>query len=181
MSEPRPDDAAGAFARANRRAIVRRALAGLIRVIAAVPDAHRTVACERESVRSETHEGVTAWIDRDGGTHVPTGPRGVVPGSMGASDHVVVGTRAVAALDPYAHGADRSGPRGVTRRRIDLRALADATTGDCFDVRKSAAPCDETQQTYTDVAEVMRAPRDLIRPGRTPRSLVHEGARCGPT
>lgn len=129
-------------------------------------------ACHHNFVRRETHDGEALWVHRKGAISAADGEPGVIPGSMGAPSHHVVGRGCSAALCSSSHGAGRHFGRGEARRRISRAALVDQMRGVWFDLRAADALRDEAPAAYKDIGAVMRAQRDLTRVVRTLRPVL---------
>jgi len=108
----------------------------------------------------EEHGGEEVVVHRKGATPAGEGVLGVIPGSMTAPTHVVIGKGDTDSLCSSAHGAGRQMSRKKakeTYRKADLRNAVDEAG-----VHLISAGIDEAPMVYKDIGEVMAAQSDLV-------------------
>ncbi len=75
-----------------------------------------------------------------------------------------------------AHGAGRHLPRGLARRRLDVRTLRRKVHGVTGHEEHASALRDEAPGAYKDIEKVLRAQGELVRVvGRSRPIVVHKG------
>lgn len=166
-----------AFARANRDALVWRALdvlaceTGLdVTTVDALDVNHNFVARER-------------WFDRDllvhrkGAIAAGVGVRALIPGSMGTASYVVRGLGEASAYGSCSHGAGRVMSRKEARAKITRGALSSSMAHVAHPSRLGEALVEEAPAAYRDVRQVLHDQRDLVeRETRLEPFLVLKGA-----
>jgi len=108
----------------------------------------------------EHHDGEEMVVHRKGATPAGAGDLGVIPGSMTAPTHVVIGKGNPESLCSSAHGAGRRMSRKKAKlryRNADLRKAVEEAG-----VHLISAGIDESPMVYKDIQEVMNAQQDLV-------------------
>jgi tRNA-splicing ligase RtcB len=155
------------FADINRRSLVDAAAEAMRTLfgVEACEDTRRT--CHHNFVRRERHAGGEVWVHRKGAISARDGEPGIIPGSMGAPSHHVVGRGHGASLCSSSHGAGRCMSRGAAAQAVDTARLHRSMRGVWFDHRRADRLLDEAPDAYKDIGRVMKAQRDLTRSVRT--------------
>jgi len=152
-----------AFAKANRDALVSRALevlANETNVDVATEDAIDT---HHNFVSIERWFGRELIVHRKGAIAAPEGSRALVPGSMGTASYVVRGLGCASAFGSCSHGAGRVMSRKEARARISRRALESSMGRVAYPSRLGAALVEEAPAAYRDIGQVLRDQPDLAR------------------
>jgi tRNA-splicing ligase RtcB len=152
-----------AFARANRKALVSKALE-------IISDALR-VSLEPEEVLDIHHNFVARekWFGRDllvhrkGAVAVPVGTKALIPGSMGTASYIVEGLGNEDAFGSCSHGAGRVMSRKEARAAIKPQALAQAMRRVVYPKHLERSLVEESPAAYRDITEVLDAQQDLVR------------------
>ncbi len=110
----------------------------------------------------EEHDGRQVIVHRKGATPAHAGALGVIPGSMATPGWVVRGLGNPASLCSASHGAGRVLSRSEARRRLRRGDVEELLRERGVEVL--GADLDEAPQAYKDIAVVMAAQADLVRP-----------------
>ncbi len=153
-----------AFARANRDAMLRAAIAVIVDATGAAPLEEERVDVHHNFVAPEVHEGRALWVHRKGATSAREGELGLVPGSMGTASYVVRGLGCAASYGSCSHGAGRVWSRREARVRVKPRALARAMAHVVFDGARIEDLVEEAPQAYRDIREVIEDQAELVTP-----------------
>lgn len=154
---------AGAYAAANRRAILVAAWEVLAEVITGLPAPVEPLDCDHNHVRTEHHVDETLLVHRKGALAAGDGALAIIPGSMGTPSFLVEGRGAPASLASSSHGAGRALPRGAAAKTLSLRDVRRSLRDVWIDEARLPQLLDEAPDAYKDIAAVMRAQRDLVR------------------
>jgi len=127
---------------------------------------------DHDHVQRETHFGQEYWIHRKGAQPADAGATGIIPGSMGTTSVHVAGRGCPESLCSCSHGAGRRLSREAARHRINIRQFERQLRGVWFDNRRSQQLREEAPEAYKDIADVLRAQRDLIKITRRLRPLL---------
>lgn len=150
------------FARANRLALVSRALAVLEDVLG-VPVPHAAeVDIHHNFVARETWLGESLLVHRKGAVAVPRGSAALVPGSMGTASYVVLGLGNEESFGSCSHGAGRVMTRREARTAIHPRALAETMRRVVYPERLARDLVEEAPAAYRDIREVLEDQTDLV-------------------
>jgi tRNA-splicing ligase RtcB (3'-phosphate/5'-hydroxy nucleic acid ligase) len=152
-----------AFARANRQALLKRALAVLGEALDLATPPGEAIDIHHNFVAKEAWAGRELFVHRKGAVAVPRGARALVPGSMGTASYVVVGLGNPDAWGSCSHGAGRVLTRRQARERISPAALAHAMRRVVFDEELSRDLVEEAPAAYRDIAEVLCDQEDLVQ------------------
>lgn len=145
-------DFALAFAAANRREILRRALE-------IVGDAEGDVLdVDHNHVRREGG----LLVHRKGAIAAHEGARAIIPGSMGTASYVVEGRGDPRAFRSASHGAGRVMSRSEARRALPRARAEHAVRHVVHRVRSQLV--EEAPQVYRDIREVLEDEEDLVTP-----------------
>ena len=151
-----------AVARANRRALVARALEVLADDLPALA-ADEVVDVHHNFVARERWLARDVLVHRKGAISVPEGAKALVPGSMGTASYLVEGLGNPLAFGSCSHGAGRVMSRTEARARITPRAHEAAVRHVVVHGGSGRALLEESPAAYRDVVEVLRAQEDLVR------------------
>lgn len=165
-----------AFARANRDALVRRALDVLACETSLDVSKMDALDAHHNFVARESWFERELLVHRKGAIAAGAGVRALVPGSMGTASYVVRGLGNAAAFGSCSHGAGRVMSRKEARARITRGALASSMAHVAHPARLGAALVEEAPLAYRDVRQVLRDQRDLVeRDERLEPLLVLKG------
>ncbi|KKK51176.1 hypothetical protein LCGC14_3117590, partial [marine sediment metagenome] len=89
----------------------------------------------------EVEEGV--WLTRKGAINAEVGRMGIIPGSMGATTHIVRGKGCVEARNTAPHGAGRVLSRGAAKRELDIESFKGLMVGKTWQDRDAQKLLDE--------------------------------------
>ncbi|MDR0701520.1 MAG: RtcB family protein [Azoarcus sp.] len=128
------------------------------------------VDCHHNYVQREAHFGEEVWVTRKGAVSAKKGEVGIIPGSMGAKSHIVLGLGNEEAFCSCSHGAGRAMSRSAAKRCFTVGDQIRATAH--VECRKDAAVIDEIPMAYKDLDAVMRAQRSLVEVSHTLRQVV---------
>jgi tRNA-splicing ligase RtcB len=152
-----------AFARANRQALLTKALdvigAALGREVngdAAVVDIHHNF------VARERWFGRDLLVHRKGALAVPHGTLALIPGSMGTASYLVEGLGNEDAFGSCSHGAGRVMSRKEARARIKPHALERAMRRVAYPEALARSLVEEAPEAYRDIGEVLADQEDLV-------------------
>jgi tRNA-splicing ligase RtcB len=151
-----------AFARANRKALLVRALevvADALRVPVAPDDA---IDIHHNFVARETWFGRELLVHRKGAIAVPAGTKALIPGSMGTASYIVEGLGNENAFSSCSHGAGRVMSRKEARAAIRPQALAQAMRRVVYPKHLEKSLVEESPAAYRDIVEVLDAQHDLV-------------------
>ncbi|MFZ5468816.1 MAG: RtcB family protein [Myxococcota bacterium] len=166
--------AAANFAFANRQVLTHRAREVFARVVGEVPEARLKVVYDvaHNTAKLERFDGRTLCVHRKGATRafgpseqeLPPPYRGLgqpvfIPGSMGTSSYVLLGTDASreVSLSTTCHGAGRALSRGAAKRQVkghEIRAALEAR-GIVVRCPSNAELAEEAPLAYKDVERVV--------------------------
>ncbi|WP_394845980.1 RtcB family protein [Pendulispora brunnea] len=144
------------FAKANREAILARALEVLGEGGDCVVDIHHNF------VAQETWFGRELLVHRKGAVSVPSGTMALVPGSMGTASYIVEGLGHEASFGSCSHGAGRILTRKEARAKIRTAALAHAMRHVVFPKNLEHSLVEEAPSAYRDIGDVLDDQTDLI-------------------
>ncbi|WP_394835451.1 RtcB family protein [Pendulispora rubella] len=144
------------FARANRTAILAKALEVLGEPGDSVVDIHHNF------VARETWFGRELLVHRKGAVSVPRGTMALVPGSMGTASYLVEGLGHEASFGSCSHGAGRILTRKEARTKIRSAALARAMRHVVYPKNIERSLVEEAPAAYRDIGDVLRDQEDLI-------------------
>jgi len=108
----------------------------------------------------EVEEGV--WLTRKGAINAEVGRMGVIPGSMGATTHIVRGKGCKEALNTSPHGAGRIRSRGAAKRELDVESFKGQMAGKTWQDRDAKSLLDEAPDAYKPIEVVMDDSKDLV-------------------
>jgi tRNA-splicing ligase RtcB (3'-phosphate/5'-hydroxy nucleic acid ligase) len=154
------------FARANRDALLRRAVEVLAGELGQGPVLDSQVDVHHNHVAAETHFGRTLLIHRKGAVGLAAGEQGLIPGSMGTASYLVTGKGEALSFRSCSHGAGRVMTRREARERIRPAALVHALRRVVFDEGRVAALVEEAPAAYRDITEVLEDEAELVTPLR---------------
>lgn len=152
---------ATAFARENRAALTRAALA-VLEEIAGAGDPDEPIDVPHNFVAREAWGGASLLVHRKGATLAHAGVRALIPGSMGTASYVVRGKGCEASFGSCSHGAGRIMTRREARARIPPRALEARMARVVFPRGAARRLVDESPDVYRDVREVLEDQEDLV-------------------
>ena len=158
------------FAKWNRRMMLEASIEALSSV---TPEFHcvgEIIDCHHNYVAREQHGGKDIWVTRKGAVRAAAGDWGIIPGSMGARSHIVIGKGEARSFMSCSHGAGRAMSRSEAKRRFTTDDHAAATVG--VECRKDAEVIDETPAAYKDIDAVMNAQSDLVDIAYTLKQVV---------
>jgi len=102
------------------------------------------------------------WLTRKGAIDASLGRWGIIPGSMGAATHIVVGKGNTESYNSAPHGAGRRLTRGAARRSLDVSTFRKQMEGVVWQDRDAEALIDEAPDAYKDIAVVMNEAAYLV-------------------
>ena len=102
------------------------------------------------------------WLTRKGAINAEKGRLGIIPGSMGAETHIVVGKGCEEAYNTAPHGAGRILARGAARRSLSLDDFKEQMGQRTWLDRDADKLLDEAPQAYKPIAQVMEDSADLV-------------------
>ncbi|MBN1204005.1 MAG: RtcB family protein [Myxococcaceae bacterium] len=152
------------FARANRDALLQRAVEVLTEALGQGPEPGSRVDVHHNHVSAEPHFGRTLLIHRKGAVGLASGQRGLIPGSMGTASYLVAGKGEPRAFGSCSHGAGRVMTRKEARARIRPAALEHALRRVVFDTGRTASLVEEAPAAYRDITEVLEDEEALVAP-----------------
>jgi tRNA-splicing ligase RtcB len=155
-----------AFARANRDALVRRALDVLADVVGREVRAEEHLDVHHNFVAREVWDGEPLYVHRKGAVCIRRGERALVPGSMATASYVVEGLGCALAFDSCSHGAGRVLTRTEARKRLRPEALARDMRRIVWPEHLARKLVEEAPSAYREITEVLDAQRDLVRRDR---------------
>lgn len=129
------------------------------------------INCHHNFTQRERHFGRDVWLSRKGAIAAGVGTPGLIPGSMGTGNYVVVGKGNALALHSSPHGAGRAYSRSAARRTFTHDQLREAMRG--IEYRDSDAFLDEIPAAYKDVEQVMADAADLVEVRHVLRQIVN--------
>ena len=147
------------YAMANREAMMNE-LQGQIAIVLDEKVSVETVINCHHNYAEEVEEGV--WLTRKGAINAEKGRMGVIPGSMGATTHIVKGLGCEEALNTAPHGAGRIRSRGAAKRELDVGAFKAQMKGKTWQDRDAESLLDEAPGAYKPIEVVMEDSRDLV-------------------
>src|SRR5262249_3806818 len=115
-----------AFARANRKAMLSKAVEVISDALGLSLEAEEVVDIHHNFVARETWFGKKLLVHRKGAVAVPAGAKALIPGSMGTASYIVDGLGNENAFGSCSHGAGRVMSRREARHAIKPHALAQA-------------------------------------------------------
>ncbi len=159
------------YARENRRRIMTRFMAALEGGFPSVVF-EEPINIHHNYAALENHFGVNVWVHRKGATAARQGEAGIIPGSMGTASYIVEGLGNPESFMSCSHGAGRVLGRKAASRQLTPEACDQAMAGIVYDrwkkirrgKEKGLPDLGEAPQAYKDIADVMAAQRDLVRP-----------------
>jgi tRNA-splicing ligase RtcB len=152
------------FARANRDALLQRAVEVLTEALGQGADPGSRVDVHHNHVAAEPHFGRTLLVHRKGAVGLAAGERGLIPGSMGTASYLVAGKGEPRAFGSCSHGAGRVMTRKEARARIRPAALEHALRRVVFDTGRTASLVEEAPAAYRDITEVLEDEEQLVAP-----------------
>ena len=102
------------------------------------------------------------WLTRKGAINAEKGRLGIIPGSMGAETHIVMGKGCEEAYNTAPHGAGRVLARGAARRNLNLEDFKQQMAGRTWLDRDAEKLLDEAPQAYKPIAQIMEDSADLV-------------------
>ncbi|KKL54990.1 hypothetical protein LCGC14_2259920, partial [marine sediment metagenome] len=128
----------------------------------------------RDVVGGETEEPVNChhnyaeeiepglWLTRKGAINAEKGRLGIIPGSMGAETHIVMGKGCEEAYNTAPHGAGRVLSRGSARRTLNVDDFKKEMGPRTWLDRDAEKLLDEAPKSYKPIAQVMEDSADLV-------------------
>ena len=113
------------------------------------------------------------WLTRKGAINAEKGRLGIIPGSMGAETHIVVGKGCEEAYNTAPHGAGRILARGAARRNLNLSDFKEQMGQRTWLNRDADKLLDEAPQAYKPIAQVMEDSADLVETVSVLRQFVN--------
>jgi tRNA-splicing ligase RtcB len=151
-----------AFARANRAALIDRALDVVCDFFRGTITRDDVVDIHHNFVAKESWLGEELFIHRKGAVAIPDGSLAIVPGSMGTASYIVRGKGCHESFGSCSHGAGRVLSRGEARKRIRPHALARAMKDVVYPEHLARSLVEEAPSAYRDIAEVLDDQEDLV-------------------
>ena len=151
------------FARANRRALARRALVVLADVAGISCEPSQEVDVHHNFVSREHWFGQELLVHRKGAVAAARGTLALIPGSMGTASYVVEGLGNDEAFGSCSHGAGRVMSRKEARAAIGTKSLAQAMRRVVYPEHLARKLVEEAPAAYRDISEVMEDQADLVR------------------
>ncbi len=163
---------AQAYALENREIMLDESVNGLFELIGHGRVRDR-VACHHNYAEVERHHGKDVWVTRKGAIRAGIGDRGINPGSMGTSTHIVAGKGNADSFNSASHGAGRRMSRNKARKTLSIDSLHEAMAGRAWLDTKAEALLDEHPAAYKDIAHVMDLQADLVEVTDTLEAIVN--------
>lgn len=113
------------------------------------------------------------WLSRKGAINAEVGSAGVIPGSMGAESHIVVGKGNPESHQTAPHGAGRQRSRGRARRELDLSEFKQQMEGRVWQDRDAEKLIDEAPEAYKPIDVVMADAAELVESTAVLRAIVN--------
>jgi len=120
---------------------------------------HERINCHH-NYAEQTVDGL--WLTRKGAIDASVGELGIIPGSMGATTHIVVGRGNEDSYCSSPHGAGRVMGRKVAKQRLDIDAFKTQMIGRTWLDRDAEALLDEAPNAYKPIAQVIEDSADLV-------------------
>jgi tRNA-splicing ligase RtcB (3'-phosphate/5'-hydroxy nucleic acid ligase) len=152
-----------AFARANRRALLDKALEVIADALHAPLEPLHVIDVHHNFVARETWLGRDLLVHRKGAVAVPRGTLALIPGSMATASYIVEGLGNEAAFGSCSHGAGRVMSRKEARATVRPQALEQAMRHVVYPKHNTKALVEESPDAYRDILEVLDAQKDLVR------------------
>ena len=102
------------------------------------------------------------WLTRKGAINAEKGRLGIIPGSMGAETHIVMGKGCEEAYNTAPHGAGRVLSRGSARRTLNVDDFKKEMGPRTWLDRDAEKLLDEAPKSYKPIAQVMEDSADLV-------------------
>lgn len=102
------------------------------------------------------------WLTRKGAINAEKGRLGIIPGSMGAETHIVMGKGCEEAYNTAPHGAGRVMARGAARRELNVDDFKKEMGQRTWLDRDAEKLLDEAPKSYKPIAQVMEDSADLV-------------------
>jgi len=159
-----------AYARENRKSMLRLMIDSVEEVTGKRPDSSREVnahhnfcQCEKcqviDTKTGKVHER-KLWVTRKGATSARPGQYGIIPGSMGVGSYIVKGRGSQGSWQSCSHGAGRVMSRTKAKKTIPQQDFEDAMKGIICDTNEAVR--DEAPQAYKDLATVLQNQSELV-------------------
>ena len=113
------------------------------------------------------------WLSRKGAINAEEGRPGVIPGSMGAETHIVVGKGEPDSHRTAPHGAGRQRSRGQAKRELDLDEFRKQMEGRTWQDRDAEKLLDEAPEAYKPIDVVMSDAADLVESTAVLRAIIN--------
>ncbi len=114
----------------------------------------------------EHHYGKNVWVHRKGATAAKKGQLGIIPGSMGTSSYIVMGTGSPDSFMSCSHGAGRNMSRTQANKTLSLEKCSKAMEGIYFRgwglYRKGGIDLSEAPGAYKPIEEVIESQASLV-------------------
>jgi len=153
---------AQSYAFANRNRMMDLLLACLEEFVGRPIEERRRINCHHNYTSRERHFGRDVWVSRKGAIRAGRGDEGVIAGSMGAPNYIVVGKGNPMSFESCAHGAGRRMSRTRAKKVFTTGQLAEAMGERTWLSRHARALLDESPGSYKDIDQVMRDQEDLV-------------------
>jgi RNA-splicing ligase RtcB len=151
-----------AYARENRRLMLKSSHRALERVLGREVPIADEVNCHHNFTERERHAGREVWVTRKGAIRARIGDRGLIPGAMGQRSYVIRGLGDPDAYESCAHGAGRRMSRRQARKRLSVESFAEAMGVAAWQHASARALLDEHPGAYKPIDVVMRDQADLV-------------------
>jgi tRNA-splicing ligase RtcB len=150
------------YAYANRARMMDLLLRAISRFAGEEIEERRRINCHHNYTARERHFGREVWVTRKGAIRAGEGDEGVIAGSMGTPNYIVVGKGNPMSFESCAHGAGRRMSRTQAKKRFTTEELSSAMGDRTWLARDARSLLDEAPGAYKDIDQVMRDQEDLV-------------------
>ena len=161
---------AQSFAQSNRELLMALTLQAVAAHLPPFEIRPGVINCHHNYAEMEHHFNRNVLVTRKGALRARRGDWGIIPGSMGTCSFIVQGKGNPESFMSCSHGAGRLMSRSAAKQRFTSEEHRKATAA--VECRKDKAVLDETPGAYKNLADVMAAQSDLVKPVHTLRQLV---------
>lgn len=165
------------FAYESRQVMLDAAIYSLTQFLGRPANFDKPINCHHNYTTREHCRGRNYWVTRKGAISARPGQLGIIPGSMATGSYIVEGLGSEASFHSASHGAGRTMSRTQARKTLSVEGLRESMAGKAWNAEQANALLDEHPDAYKDIATVMAAQSDLVRPvNRLTQILNYKGA-----
>jgi len=152
-----------AFAKFNREALARRATEVISDVLNVDAKPLESIDIHHNFVAKESWDGEdNLYVHRKGAVAVPSGARGIVPGSMATATYLVRGLGCALSLGSCSHGTGRVMTRRQARERVRPDQLRRTMKRIAWPEHLAKRLVEEAPDVYRDIRAVLDDQADLV-------------------